>query len=76
MDLKRKERIETCRRLSQSCCTELQIMIDMMDVVLKLCDLYPDDEQFTEIKSQVFIARHNSYNLLGQVGEIGDGDGG
>jgi len=69
------ERIETCRRLAQSSCTEAQMIIDMTDVVLQLCDQYPDDKKFAEIKNRATIARRNSYNLLGQLGEMADGDG-
>lgn len=70
----KEERIETCRRLAQSSCTEAQMIIDMMDVVLQLCDQYPNDKQFAEFKQQVTTTRRNSYNLLGQLGEMGDGD--
>lgn len=71
----KSERVETCRRIAESSRTEAKIVVQMMKVVVELCDKYPDDNHFLHVKKQAETAKLTAYNLLGQLGEImGDQD--
>jgi hypothetical protein len=46
------------------------MVIGMIDVLIQVCNQYPQDDKFQTIKSQAEAAKLNAYSLLGQLGDI------
>jgi hypothetical protein len=66
----KSERKKTCRSLAESSCHEGNAIIDMMKIAIQICNRYPDDSEFQNIKKQAETIQLTVYNLLGQLGTM------